>query len=129
MKGVLQSFLGATCNVYDKDILVDWKDETFYAHHLTAVLIALREAKLKVNFENSEFFQAKIIFFGCNLNELTNSRKKESVECVRPMKKPDNVRALRIFLGLAGHFRNCIKHFAAWVKALNNFLLKNTDFI
>lgn len=129
MNGVLKPFLGVFCNVYVDDILVYSKDETSHAEHLTAVLIALSEAQLKVNFRKSEFFKTKITFLGRVLDGFTKSTKEESVERVRHMKKPDSVHALRVFLGLAGHFRNFIKNFAARAKPLNNLLHKNKDFI
>lgn len=129
MNSVLKPFLGLFCNVYVDDIIVYSKDETSHAEHLTSVLMALRDAKLKVNFKKSEFFKHKITFLGRILDGFTKSTKEESVERVRRMKKPDNVHAIRVFLGLAGHFRSYIKDFAARAKPLNNLLRKDTDFI
>lgn len=58
------------------------------------------------------FFKPKITFLGPVLDGFTESTKEESVERMRKMKRPENVHALRVVLGLAGHFRGFIPGFA-----------------
>lgn len=115
--------------VYVNDIISYPKDETSHTRHTLGVLMAFSDAILKVNFEKSELFKHKITFLGRILDGFTKNLKEVSVDRVRQMKKPGNVYAVRVSLGLTGHFRNYIKDFAARAKPLNNLLLKNTDFI
>lgn len=128
MNGVLKAFLGLFCNVYVDDIIVYSKDDSTHVEHLTAVLTALSAAKLKVNFKKSEFFKPKITFLGRVFDGFTKSTKEEFVERVRNMKRPENIHALRVFLGLAGHFRIFIPGFAARAKPLTSLLEKDTAF-
>lgn len=82
MNSVLKRFAELFCTVYVDDIIAYFKDETTPAEHLTSVLMALCDAKQKVNFEKSEFFKHRIIFLGRIWDGFTKSMKEESIELV-----------------------------------------------
>lgn len=128
MNDVLKPFLGVFCNVYIDDIIVFSKTEAEHQDHLSQVLNALSLAHLKVNFKKSAFFQQKVVFLGRVFDGNTKSTKQESVEKISQLKKPYDVHSLRVFLGLAGHFRSFIKDFAVKTRCLTRLTQKEVPF-
>lgn len=129
MTEVLQPFLGKFCQVYIDDILVYSKCLSDHGDHLRQVLEALRAASLKVNFKKSEFFKERVTFLGRVFDGYTKTTKAESVARIKQLPKPHNLHSLRVFLGLAGHFRAFIKDYARKTKCLTTLTQKNAPFI
>lgn len=128
MNQVLNPYLGIFCNVYIDDIIVYSKTQEEHRQHLSQVLSALSSAKLKVNFKKSEFFQTQVVFLGRVFNGSTKSTKEESVARISQLVKPYDVHSLRVFLGLAGHFRAFIKDYALKTKCLTRLTQKDVIF-
>lgn len=99
-----------------------------HVEHLSKVLSALSGARLKINFKKSEFFQSKVIFLGRVFDGSTKSTKEETVIRGSKMVTPYNVHSLRVFLGLAGHFRAFIKAYALKTKCLTRLMQKDVEF-
>ena len=128
MNRVLNPFIGIFCNVYVDDIIVYSKSEVLHQQHVAQVLTALSEADLKVNFKKSEFFKTKVTFLGRVLDGTTKNTKEESVARIAKLAKPFDVHSLRVFLGLAGHFRAFIQDYALKTRCLTRLMQKDVPF-
>ena len=103
---------------YVDDIIVFSKSEAEHQAHIKKVLQSLEEASLKINVKKSELMSTSVVFLGRKFDGTTKSTKDESVERVRSMLPPENIKQLRTFLGLCGHFRMFIRDYAKIVKPL-----------
>lgn len=129
MTEVLQPYLGVFCNVYIDDIVVYSKSDADHAKHLSLVLEALSNASLKLNFKKSAFFQRQVTFLGRVFDGFTKSTKAESIAKISELTKPYDVHSLRVFLGLAGHFRPFIRNYAQRTRCLTMLTQKSTPFV
>jgi transposase InsO family protein len=118
----------AYCRWYIDDIVVFSKDEQSHERHLKKVLSALNEAELKVNLEKSTLFKNSVVFLGRTIDGKTKSTKEASVEKVRNIVAPTNLKQLQRFLGLCGHFRSFIKDYSKITRPLAKLTLKDEKF-
>lgn len=128
MNTVLKEFIGDFCNVYVDDVIIYSRTEEEHCSHLSQVLEALSNSHLKINKKKSEFFQRKVVFLGRVLDGFTKTTKEQSVQRIKEMQKPCDVHSLRVFLGLAGHFRAFIKDFAGISRCLTRLTKKGSFF-
>lgn len=129
MNGVLKNFIGIFCNVYVDDIIVYSRTREDHGEHLEKVLEALSAARLKINIKKSEFFCRKVVFLGRTFDGRTKGTKEESVQRIKKLTKPYDVHSLRVFLGLAGHFRAFIEDYARKTKCLTALTQKGIPFV
>lgn len=129
MNSVLKPHLGVFCNVYIDDIIVYSRSKEEHSGHLGKVLQALSDADLKINEKKSEFFKSKVVFLGRVFDGTTKSTKQESVQRIAKLTKPHDIHSLRVFLGLAGHFRSFIKDFSKMTKCLTELTKKQVPFV
>lgn len=128
MDEVLRPFRGKFCAVYIDDIIIYSKSEKEHGVHLEQVLTALSQHGMKINFKKSVFFKDKVVFLGRVLDGRSKTTKQESVDRIANLDKPHDVHSLRVFLGLAGHFRAFIQNYAALTKCLTQLTRKDTPF-
>lgn len=128
MDDILRPFKGRFCAVYIDDIVIYSRTQEDHSRHLSLVLSALSGAGVKVNFKKSKFFREKVTFLGRVLDGKTKSTKQESVARITGLRKPHDIHSLRVFLGLAGHFRAFIKDYAMKTKCLTQLTRKDTPF-
>lgn len=57
------------------------------------------------------------------------STRQESIDCVRSLTKSFDQHSLKVFLGLAGHFRAFIRDYAKISRPLNNLTQNETAFM
>lgn len=81
-----------------------------------------------MNLRKSSLFKSIAVFLGRNIDGKTKSTKVESVEKVRGLKEPSDVKQLQRFLGLCGHFRAFIKDYSKTVRPLTKLTLKDAAF-
>lgn len=127
MDEVLQAHYGY-CRWYIDEIIIFSKNRLEHERHLRQVFKSLNDAELKVNLKKSSLFQSQVVFLGRNIDGKTKSTKGESVEKVRAIKEPTNVKQVKRFLGLCGHFRAFIKDFSKVARPLTKLTLKDNDF-
>ncbi|XP_064461877.1 uncharacterized protein LOC135372084 [Ornithodoros turicata] len=92
------------------------------------VLQALSNANLQINIKKSVWFSSSVVFLGRRIDGMTKTTKEESVEKIKHMTKPYDVHSLRVFLGLAGHFRAFVQDYAARTRSLTALLRKDVRF-
>lgn len=128
MNDVLKPYLGDFCNVYIDDVIIYSRTAEEHVDHLSKVLQALSTAHLKINAKKSEFFQSKVVFLGRVFDGSTKTTKQESIDRISKLVRPYNVHSLRVFLGLAGHFRSFIKDYSKITKCLTELTKKEVPF-
>lgn len=109
MDEVLKNFLGDFCNVYVDDIIIYSRTREEHVDHLSRVLEALSTNNMKINIKKKNLKKNTVEFFGRAFDRQTKRRMEKSVPRISRMTKPYDLHSLRVFLGLAGHFRAFIK--------------------
>lgn len=114
--------------VYIDDILIGGRTELECSQNTLDVLKKLENAKMIINLNKSEFNKDKVKFLGRIIDGNTKSTKEESIEKVRNMSRPNDLRSIRQFTGLTGHFRAFIKNYAEIVRPLDSLKQKDKPF-
>ena len=111
--------------VYIDDIICGAKTKDENAELTSMILSRLSAAGFVINLRKLKLHENKVTFLGRVIDGYTKTTKEESIDKVRRMEPPTNVHQLRVFCGLAGHFRQFIKDFAKIERPLN--LLKRKE--
>ena len=88
----------------------------------------MNKAELKVNLKKFTLYESKVGFLGRIIDGKSKSTKEESVEKVRGLKEPSNVKQVQRFLGLRGHFRSFIKDYSKIAQPLTKLTQKDAIF-
>ena len=123
--GDLESF---AYNYLDDIVLTT---ETFEEHveMLRKLLLKIKNARLTINRDKSNFCCNKVKFLGFLVNENGLMIDPDKTEPVRNYPMPKNLRQLRRFLGVASWYRRFLKDYAKIVEPLNNLTRKLKKFI
>ena len=126
MDHVLQ---GLDCaDVYIDDIIIgssDATEEELLANHdrdVRAVLDRLRKEELVASVSKTDFFVRSVEFCGHVLENGTRRPAPGKMLALERWDKPDNVRELRGFLGLANYYSGYVQHYASIATPLINML-------
>ena len=122
---ILEKF-NAFCMVYLDDIIIF--SETFDEHmmHVEQVMIALREANIKIKKSKCRFAQSEVDFLGHKVTRdgvLPGTRK---VEALMEMPHPRNAKELMSVLGLANYFRKFVPNYSTIARPLHDLTKKDT---
>ena len=112
MNKVLSGLIGRCCMVYIDDIVVYSKSEQEHAVHLAAVLKLLRNAGLQLKPSKCSFGLPEIELLGYKVSAEGISPLEDRVEAIEKLDRPQDVKAVRSFLGMAGYYKQCIPGFA-----------------
>lgn len=112
MNKVLAGLIGKCCMVYVDDILVYSKTEQQHAEHLKAVFQRLRNAGLQLKPSKCHFGLTEIELLGYVVNAEGIQPLKTRVKAIQQLTAPQDIKAVRSFLGMAGYYRQCIPGFA-----------------
>ena len=123
----LQKLLGTLCFVFIDDILVFSKSVKSHLSDIKEVLESLRNGNLSVKLEKCSFFQSQVEYLGHRISG-------EGIACVNngkleTMSRPNNVKELQRFLGVANFFRKFIPVFSRVAYPLYQLLRKDKEFI
>ena len=125
MNKILSGFIGKFVFVYLDDIVIYSQTPEEHAHHLRLVLNRLAEYHLKVNREKCTFCSTEVELLGFIVSEQGIAPNPNKTEAIRKLPIPQDVRAVRSFLGMTGYYRQCIpeyaKHAAPLVKLTKKF--------
>lgn len=110
--------------VYLDDIVV--VSETFEAHirSLREVAERLRKANLSVNMEKSKFCLKELPYLGYILSSEGLRPNPDRVEAIINYERPNSIRSLRRFLGMANYYRRFIPFFSNYTAPLTDLLRK-----
>jgi len=114
---------------YLDDILIASKDEESHFKKIKYVMDRLEYANLKLRLDKCQFFQSKINFLGHIISADGYAPQAEKIRAIKDFPKPNNVKSIRAFLGLAGYYRTFIKNFSAIAEPLSRLIKKDVNFV
>ncbi|KAL4022424.1 hypothetical protein IC575_016156 [Cucumis melo] len=123
MNVVFKPYLRKFVLVFFDDILVYNKNEDEHVVHLGKVLSSLREHSLYAN-KKCSFAQPKIEYLGHIISGGGVEVDLEKIRSIADWPTPTNVREIRGFLGLTGHYRRFVKHYGSIAAPLIQLLKK-----
>eukprot|EP01053_Blabericola_migrator_P006172 Blabericola_migrator_1__6171@NODE_3113_length_2029_cov_5_413863_g1950_i0_p1_GENE_NODE_3113_length_2029_cov_5_413863_g1950_i0NODE_3113_length_2029_cov_5_413863_g1950_i0_p1_ORF_typecomplete_len614_score39_80RT_RNaseH/PF17917_1/5_3e33RT_RNaseH_2/PF17919_1/2_4e23rve/PF00665_26/4_5e03rve/PF00665_26/2_2e19Integrase_H2C2/PF17921_1/8_3e03Integrase_H2C2/PF17921_1/1_4e14RVT_1/PF00078_27/3_8e13DDE_Tnp_IS240/PF13610_6/0_002rve_3/PF13683_6/0_0022zfH2C2/PF09337_10/0_04_NODE_3113_length_2029_cov_5_413863_g1950 len=114
--------------VYLDDILIHAATEEKMLELLDTVLGRLEAAGLKLRLKKCEFAPSSITYLGHEVSHGEVRPMKKRVEALHRLPLPRNVAECRSLLGLLGHYRRFIPHFATLAEPFQRVLRKNVPF-
>ena len=129
MQLVLSGLQWSKAVLYLDDIITFGKtfDETLL--NLELVFERLRKAGLVLKPSKCRLFQESVEFLGHVVSQEGISCDPNKVEAIKNWPKPQKVKDVRSFLGLASYYRKHIRSFATIAAPLNALTKKNAKFI
>ena len=111
------------CWIFLDDILIF--SETFEDHlsRLEALFSRHQQHGLKLKPSKCEIFKTSVRYLGHVVSQDGVETDPEKLQALRTWPVPDNIKALRSFLGFTGYYRRYIKDYAKIVKPLNDLLV------
>ena len=95
--------------VYLDDILIFSKTLQEHIQHIRQALEKLRKAQLYAGLHKCSFFQERVEYLGFDVSPQGVQPSPKKVRTVVEWPRPQGVKDVRSFLGLAGFYRRFIK--------------------
>ncbi|KAF9761717.1 Transposon Tf2-6 polyprotein, partial [Nosema granulosis] len=111
MNKILGDWRGEGVEVYMDDIVIHAKTGSRHDELFTSVMKRFREHRLKVNPKKIQFRKEEVDLLGVKIDGYNKRPSEITRNEALEFKKPETVKELRRFLGLAGWFREFIKNF------------------
>ena len=118
MTRILAGLLGLVCLCYIDDILIFGETVSETLERLEIVLVRLIEHNMKLKPKKCLFFRKRVDYLGHEISADGVEPMKGKIEKILNWPRPQNPRALRGFLGLAGYYRGFIKEFGGIAQPL-----------
>ena len=128
MNTVFKEELGLFVCVYLDDILVFSETLEDHIQHVRLALKRLRDAKLYGRLHKCEFFRQEVEYLGFDIGVHGVKASADKVKAVREWPKPNGVRDIRSFLGLASYYRRFIKDFSKIAHPLTDLTKEKIKF-
>ena len=128
INNVLRKYLDVFVVVYLDDILVYSTDERKHVEHVRKVLQALKDADLRVKPEKSEFHKQEIEFLGYIVSEKGLKMDPSKVKSILEWPKPQSVKDIQSFLGLANFYRKFVRDYSRIAQHLTDATRKDVPF-
>lgn len=125
MEGILGNMDGVIC--YFDDILIHTEDETSHRTKLIQVKEKLQKAGLLLNEEKCAYFQSEVKFLGHIVSAAGVRPDPEKVEVIKNMEKPEDLPALRRFLGMVQYLGRYVQNLSEILGPLNELLRKESS--
>ena len=100
------------CVIYLDDVIVFGRTKEEHLEHLRVVFERFREFNLKLKPSKCSFFQSEIVYLAHHISRRGILPSWENVQAVQEFPMPEAYTQVRMFCGLAGHYRRFIKGFA-----------------
>ena len=129
MQMAMQGLNFSVCLCYLDDIVIYSIDVATHVERLRAVFQRLREAGLKLKPNKCHLVQEKVAFLGHVVSAEGVATDEGKIRAVREWPVPQNLHALRSFLGLASYYRKFIAQFSSVAAPLHALTGKNVKFV
>ena len=113
---------------YLDDIIIFSENESQHLEHLEIVFSRLREAGLKMKRSQCDFFKSEIHYLGHLISTKRISLLPTTLDCIRHMPAPRNMKEIKQFLGLTGYYRKFVPRFADISRPLTTLTKKDKKF-
>ena len=118
---ILSGLRWSVCLVYMDDILVYSSDFNSHLVRLEAVLLAIREAGLRIKLSKCRFAERTVKVLGHIVSdEVIQCDLEKLAAAVKDFPKPKDVKAVQSFLGLCSYYRKFVGRFAELSRPLCN---------
>lgn len=125
MDHTLKDLLNKICLVYMDDIIIYSTSLQEHLNSLRKVFNKLRDARMKIQLDKSEFLKKEVAFLGHIVTEHGIKPNPSKIEAIKNYPIPKTTKQIKQFLGLLGYYRKFIKDFAKLTKPMTNMLKKN----
>jgi len=124
MDEILKS-LRKICMVYIDDLIIFSTSLQEHIQNLKLVFQKLREARLKIQLDKSEFLRKEVDFLGHVVTPEGIKPNPKKIEAIMKFPVPRTQKQIKSFLGILGYYRKFIKDFAKLTKPMTHCLKKN----
>ena len=118
MNRAFGDMLNKNVKIYVDDFIIHSVSPNEHQEHIRLVLERMRKEKLFAHPDKCDFFLKEVEFLGHRVSATGTSPVPEKVIKVMEWKKPDTVKGLQAFLGLANYYRAFVGNFAHTAKPL-----------
>ncbi|GFX64608.1 hypothetical protein TNCV_1671441 [Trichonephila clavipes] len=119
METVLKGLTFEACLIYLDDVIIGGRTFEEHLQSIRKVLSKLSDANLKLNPSKCKFFQKEVNYLGHIISaEGVRTDPEKSVRR-KELKRPENLRELRSFLGLCTYYRKFVKGFSNIARPLH----------
>lgn len=129
MSMALAGLKGTRCLVYLDDLIVFSKTVKEHMKNLEEVFLRLRKANLQIHPGKTVFLQKTVLFLGYVVDGNGIRPDPKKVELIKNWHRPENVKQVQQFFGLASFYRQFIENFAKKSRALSLLLKKGKEFV
>lgn len=124
------------CGLQGLELFVYLDDIVLYAsslreHEIKFKKLAerLKSANLKLQPDKCEFLRKEVTYLGHIISEDGVKPDPSKIKAVKEFPQPQNAKAIKQFLGLAGYYRRFIPNFSKTAKPLTDLLKKDAPFV
>ena len=118
MNRIFQPYLRKFVLVFFDDILIYSSDEQLHKDHLVMVFSILQDNQLHVNVGKCQFGQERLEYLGHWISAEGVSTDMGKVSSILKWPRPQSIRDVRSFLGMAGYYRKFVRNYALIAKPL-----------
>ena len=129
MENVLADLVQQKCLIYLDDVVVIGQTFSEHLSNLQTIFERLWSAGLRLKPAKCKLVQQEVEFLGYRVSRSGISTEPRKVAAVKEYPIPQNVRALREFLGLASYYRRFILLFSSVAKPLYALTRKEVPFV
>ena len=115
------------CLIYLNDIITFSKDEDNHLHHMRVIFDRFWAEHLKLKPSKCNLFWDEITYLTHRIIKDGIQPSEEHIKAVVDFPEPDSYTSIQWFVGMVGHFRRFIAHFAHLARLLNNHLEGNAS--
>ena len=126
MNNLFKEDLDAFVAVYLDDILIFSQTLQEHIIHIRQALEKLRQAKMYARLHKCSFFQERVEYLGFEVSAQGVQPSPEKVRTIVEWPRPQSVKDVRSFLGLAGFYRRFIKQFSLKARPLTDLTKEKT---
>ena len=110
------------CLIYLDDVITFSTNEDDHLHHMRVIFDRFRVEHLKLKPSKCSLFHDEIVFLAHCVMRDGVQPSEEHVKAITNFPEPDSYTSIQQFIGMVGHFRCFIMHFAQLGRPLNNHL-------
>lgn len=129
MDSILRELQGKICLVYMDDIIIFSPSLEEHIKHLQQVFEKLRESRLKIQLDKSEFLRTEVEFLGHMITKDGIKPNPKKIIAIQKFPIPRTAKEIKSFLGLLGYYRRFIKGFAKLTKPFTKCLKKGATIV
>ena len=129
MDHVLRDLQNKICLVYMDDIIIFSTSLQEHISNLKQVFQKLRDLKLKIQLDKSEFLKQNVEFLGHVITPQGIKPNPNKIKAIQKFPLPSTAKEIKSFLGLLGFYRKFIKDFAKITKSFTRCLKKGEKIV